>query len=175
MIFWIAQIIGVIALLMVIVSFQQRTQKRIMFFQLFSTALFVVHFSLLGLYTGSILNAVAFFRSLVYYNKEKKWGNTPLWPAVFTAVSVVAGIVTWDGALSLLPMLAMVLSSVSTWLSSAKLVRIFNLPGSAMWMVYNFAGQSYPGAVTEIISTVSVIVGIIRLDLRKNKDVTPNR
>ena len=67
----VAQIIGFVAMGIAIVSFQQKSQRGIILFQLFSSLLWVINFILLGGIVGALLNGVGVFSSLVFGNKEK--------------------------------------------------------------------------------------------------------
>ena len=54
---FIAQIIGFIALIFAMVSYQMKTQKGIVLIQIVSCAFFAVHFLMLGAFTGGLTAA----------------------------------------------------------------------------------------------------------------------
>jgi len=64
-----AQIIGVFAMIFNIWSYQQKQQKHIIALQLLGSALFTVHFFMLGAYMGGLLNAVGIVRRSFFYGK----------------------------------------------------------------------------------------------------------
>ncbi len=163
----IAQIIGVFALVSAVIAFQQKTHKNILIFQFTSDILFVLHFALLDAYTGAILNGIAALRGLVFVNRGKKWADNILWFWLFCFASVVSGIFTWSGMLSLLPVLGMILTTVAFWIKDPKLVRRVAFPSSPLWLVYNLANRAYGGVITEIINMISIIIAMIRLDFKK--------
>ena len=165
----IAQIIGVIALILAVLSFQQKTHRYIVMFQLAANFAFVLHFGLLGAYTGAILNAVALLRSVVFVNKGKKWADNKLWLWLFCALSVAAGIFTWQNVLSVLPILGMVCTTVAFWIKTPKYVRLCALPSSPLWLVYNFVSSAWGGVLTEVINMASIVIAIVRLDLPGEK------
>ncbi len=163
-----AQIIGIIALICAVTSFQQRTHKYILAFQLASTSLFVAHYALLGAYTGAILNAIALIRSVVFINKDKKWANSIVWLVLFCVVSVSTGVLTWNGSMvSVLPVLGMLFTTVAFWIKIPKYVRMTAFPSSPLWLVYNISCNAWGGAITEVINMISIIVAMIRLDFKK--------
>ena len=49
--------------------------------------------------------------------------------------------------------------------------RLTGLINSPTWLIYNILNRSIGGSLTEAISLVSIIVGIIRLDLRKKPKI----
>ncbi len=165
----IAQIIGAIALILAVISFQQKTHKYILAFQLAANLAFVIHFGFLGAYTGAILNAVALLRSVVFVNKGKAWADNKLWLWIFCVLSVAAGILTWQSALSVLPILGMVCTTVAFWIKTPKYVRLCALPSSPLWLVYNFVSSAWGGVLTEVINMASIVIAIVRLDILGEK------
>lgn len=164
----VAQIIGAVALTLAVISFQQKTHRYILAFQLAANIAFVLHFGFIGAYTGAVLNAVAAFRSVVFVNKGKAWADNKFWLWFFCLLSAAVGAATWSGWASVLPIAGMVCSTVAFWIKTPKFVRLTAFPSSPMWLVYNFVNHSYAGAVTEIINMTSIIIAIIRLDLKRN-------
>ncbi len=167
----IAQIIGAVALGMAIISFQQNTRKKILLFQLIAGSIFSIHFLLLGAYTGAALNALSVCRNIIFYNKSKKWASHIHWLFLFIFVSIIVGILTWENIITLFAMTGMVLGSVSFWLDNPKYVRRLSFPISMLWIVYNIVNKSYAGILTELFVMSSVIIGIFRFDIKKNKNI----
>ena len=166
--FIIAQIIGFCAMATAITSFQLRKRKSILIFQLICTALWTLHFLVLGNLTGCVLNGVQTVRCVVYYFKEtQKWAQNKLWLYLFLAAGVVVGVLTWENAWSLLPIVGMLISTVSLWMNNPKHIRLLNLPVSAVWLVYDIVCKSYAGVCNEIFLLVSVTMALFRLDYKK--------
>ncbi len=126
---------GILGFALSVISFQQNTQKRIVFVQFLANVSFTIHFYLIGAYTGSILNGIAIIRSFAYCFKDKKWASSNIWIVIFSLAFVVAGVFTWEGPLSILPTVAMVLSSISFGIKNPKLVRRIYFPCSPMWLI----------------------------------------
>jgi len=185
-VYLIGQFIGIVALTIAICSFQQRSQKKIATFQFLSSIFFATHFYLLGAYVGCLLNAVSIFRAYVFKNKDKKWARNPLWLAVFIAIFTFAGIATIDGDLNLstwniefgsadffiglLPVISTIISTVGFWVDDPKKVRLLYIPAAPCWLIYNFYHGSIGGVCTELFALGSVVVGLLRFDIKKKKD-----
>lgn len=164
-----AQLLGILGFICSVISFQQNTQKRIVFMQFLANICFAVHFYMIGAYTGSILNGIAIVRSFVYCFKDKKWAASPLWMVLFSMAFVVSGIFTWESLLSLLPMASMVLSSVAFGVKNPKYVRLISFPCSPLWLIYNIVGGSVGGVLTECFAMISIIIGMLRFDRKKKE------
>ncbi len=167
--FVIGQGIGVIALIFNVLSYQQKTHKKILLCQSLGGLLFTLHFLLIGAYTGAVLNLLGAVRSLIYSNREKSWANKKIWPIIFLIAFTLSGILTWDGIFSLFPTVAMLLSTVVLWIENPKLNRVLSFPTSAFWLIYNISRKSYSGIATEIFISTSIIIGYIRHDMKRKE------
>lgn len=165
----LAQIIGFGGTALTIIAYQQNKRKNILLCMVISASLFTIHFILLGAYTGAIMNFFAGVRSLVFVNNTKKWAKSKIWVAVFMVIYTVACIATWDKWYSILPLIAMLLTTISNWVQSEKKIRFLTFPNSPCWLIYNVLNNSIAGVITEIFVMSSLIIAIIRFDLRKPK------
>lgn len=167
----LAQAVGILALITAVISFQQRDIKKLILCQLLSNITFGIHFAMIGAYTGSVLNIISALRAVVFYFKGKKaWASLPAWPWIFIGLFAVSTAFTWEGALSILPFLGCAVYTYSLNLKNASLARKFIWLSSPMWLVYNAASGSVGGAVTEIINLFSIIIAVLRLDIKKKKN-----
>lgn len=165
---YIAQGIGFIALMIAILSFQKNSNKGILSFQVISTTMFFVHFFLLGAYTGAVMNLIGAFRNVVFYSRGKRWADSKIWLYVFIFASAIAGILTWKNLFSFLPIFGMILGTISFWVKNPKHTRYLNMIVSPSWLIYNFISSSIAGIFTEVIVIISIVVAIIRFDIRKS-------
>lgn len=169
MINYIGQAVGLIGLTFAVISFQKNSNKGILFFQVASSLTFTLHFTLLGAYTGAVMNFLGALRNLVFYNRTRKWADKKIWLYAFIIIYAAAGIVTWKDIYSILPIIAMTLSSIGLWIKNAKYTRLVVLPSSPCWLIYNIATLSVAGILTETFVLISLIVAIIRFDILKKK------
>ncbi len=167
----VAQIIGFLGAITYFIVFQQKQRKLILALSVAASSFFVLHFILLGAYTGAAMNAVNIFRSIIYYFNDKKLFSGKGWLALFIGVSVVSCALTWNDAFSLLPLFSMTTTSVSFWLKNERYIRLLTLPTSPAWFLYNLHTHSIAGMITEVIISSSLIISIIRYDvLKKDKN-----
>lgn len=162
--FILAQAVGLVALLLSAVSFQQNTHKRIMLCQTAAGFLFALHFYLIGAPTGAVTNTIAGVRGIIFYHRDKKWAANKVWPVLFCVAFVASGLLTWQGPLSLLPILAMVINTFTFAATDPAVVRTTILFSSPLWLAYNIVSLSIPGIINESFVICSTIVGIFRFD-----------
>lgn len=162
-----AGLVGVAALIVALVSFQMNVPKKMVICQLISNTLFTIHFFMLGAVVGAAINIMSAVRSLIYSQTDKKWAMHPVWTLVFVLVSVLIAVFCWEGLVSLLPVLGAVCYTISFRMKTSKMVRLVSLPSSPCWIVYNAIKGSIPGIVTECYVIISILVGMLRHDRKK--------
>lgn len=178
----IGQLIGVAALIVAFISFQQKSQKHIVFFQFLSSLLFSIHFFMIGAYVGSLLNGIGILRAGVFMNKDRRWAQSKLWLWLFILICVTAGILTCDGDLnlttwnidpsssafyiSLLPVAGMIFTTLAFWIEDPAKVRRISLPSSPCWIIYNLYHHSWAGAGTELFIMTSILIAMFRYDYK---------
>ncbi len=169
----IAQSLGIVAFLIAVLSFQRKTQRGIMTMQIFSCFCFTVHFLILGVMGGFILNLIAFFRSIVYsLRKTHKWAASLVWVYIFIPLVLASGAYSLffaEGASALLPTIGMIITTFAGRMKKASAVRVLTLTNSPLWLIYNIIEGSLGGVMTEIVSICSIIIGILRLDIKKKE------
>ena len=174
-----AQILGLIGMAMNLISFQLKIQKKLIRLQFYSSILFSIHYLLLGATMGFILNALGVARAFVFSNKEHEWARKKSWLPTFITAYAAVYILTftvfgkeataYNLILELLPVLGMTATTTGFFLENATKVRLLSLANAPTWLVYNIISGSIGGTLTEIFCLISVVVGIIRLDIKKLK------
>lgn len=161
-----AQVVGFAAMLSAIICFQQKSRKNILLWQLIVCSLWTLHFIILGVATGTAINALQVVRAIIFNFKEKKkWAQWSGWLYVFIALTIASGVVTWEGPLSILPVIGTSFSTISLWMKKPLTIRLLTFPVSITWGIYDFASNSLAGGFNEIFCIISLITAIIRIDI----------
>ena len=175
-----AQALGLVGLIMNVLSFQQKTKKRLITVQLFGGLSFSLHFLLMQAPTGCLLNLISVFRGIVFSNKEKFKADNILWLPLFFSLFIASYVLSfavfdkeptmYNVIIEVLPVIAMIISTISFRTKNAATVRKLSLVYSPLWLVYDALTKSLGGTLCEIMCLVSIIIGIIRLDIKRTKD-----
>ena len=88
----VAQIVGFGGAALNGLSFQQKKRKGIIGVQIGAAVLFIIHYILLGAYTGAALNFIGLLRSIVFINNDKKWAKSPVWLGVSVVISAISSV-----------------------------------------------------------------------------------
>lgn len=171
----IGQSIGFIALIISIFIFQKNKRTTMLYILMTSSFLFMVHYLLLGAVTGAAMNLISTIRNYIFSKKDKcSWANSSLWLYFFIGVFIISGLITWEGYISILPIIGMISGSISFWISDPRKIRLVALIAPPLWFTYNFLSHSYSGMIAEILNVTSITIGIIRFDIMKKDEELKN-
>lgn len=159
--------IGIVGILAAILAFQCKKHRNLMIFRTMNESLFAVQYFLLGAYTGTAMNLIGCIRNMVFADMVEKKKNT-IWARILFSVIILGFIAfTWDGPKSMLSGIAKTVSTFAYGSSRTSLVRALTLCTSAAWLIYNYIVGSNAGVVCEALTLISIVVGIVRIDLCK--------
>ena len=181
----IAQVVGVVGMVLNIVSFVQKRQKTIILWQLCGAVFWTTHYCLLGIAQGTvlvgfILNIVAIIRAIVYSNKEKFHAESNWWIFGFTLSYIAAYVCAFavfgkeptlkNFLLELLPVIGMVSLTVGFKMKKAVHVRALGYINSPAWLTYNIAHLSISGIICEVFTLISMTIGVLKHDIKKKEN-----
>ena len=177
----IAQMIGIVAMVFNILSYQQKKHRTAIAFQFIGSALFGINYLLINAYMGALLNLIGVIRAIVFMYKDKLKADHILWLIGFIVAYLGCYVLTftvigtpfagWNPILEILPVIGMVATTVSYRFKEAKAIRYFGFISSPAWLTYNIACGSIGAICCEVLALISIISGILRLD-RKRKTNT---
>lgn len=167
---WVIQAIGFLGMAATLIGMQCKKYGRFLAFRVFAEFLFGSQFLLMGHMTGTATNYAAIGTNTVYYLRNRKNKSVLPFQILFGGLFVAIGFFTWDGPLTLLAIGAKLISTVAMGIKSTKVIRILNLFSTPLWIVYDIAAGTIGGTISDVLVLVSVVVGIVRLDLMKKEE-----
>lgn len=170
-----AQIVGIAGIVLSLLSFQFKKRTQILFMQMSASLMFSLQLFMVGAITGGCLDLISFARGLIFMNNKKGWASNPLWLYGFIAAMIVGGILTWENAWSLLPILGSILSTVALWMTKEVHIRLISLTVGPCWMVYNVVMGAYTGAFNELLAMGSIVIGLLRHNRKELPHQTHNK
>ncbi len=164
--FIIAQIIGILALIILMLSFQKNEKKLLLKYQIISSFLYALQYVFLGAYTGSLMNLTCMVRNFIFnkYNNKK----VPIhWLIIIVILMIVFLLISYVRTISLLPMLAVVLYSIAVWYGNLKLIRCTEVISCTLFIVYNIRVLAITGLIAIMIELIAALIAIYRFDIKK--------
>lgn len=155
------EIIGVIAIGASMLIYQQKTRKKLLLSKGIADTLWIIHYLLLGGYTGAAITGIALVRGVVFYKTEKRSKGILLG---FLTASVICTAITWGDVFSLFPAAASLMAVFSFWLGIPKVSRLMCFPISSCMLIYGLHNGSLSVMINECLAMVSALLGLIRMD-----------
>ena len=158
----IGQILSLVAVATGFISFQMKTSKGILFFQILTALMFSTHYFLIGAMTAAALNLVAAIKCIFYYVRNKRNSNSLFVPIFFTVLVCITSLLTWDNWYSIFIMVGLIINAVSLSLSSPQTIRKLTLIKGPLCLTYNIFVLSTGGIIYEVATFISAIIGILK-------------
>ena len=171
----LANVIGILAVIMFVISYQLKSRRSIIFFNAGSRILYIAQYLLLGAFEGALLDTVAFLISLVYRAKDTRLIKNHLTITLIVSNLFIVGLgmTTYQNVYSLLPIIGVIFETLGLWLTKEKHIRLVSLLGAPPWLVYNFISGAYGSVIGNVITLVSIAVAIVRYDVLKRSNAEP--
>ncbi len=162
----VAQCFGVIGLVVMVLSFQFKSNRTLFIMQSSAAFCYVLHFLLLGAWAGTFFNLCTLIRGVLFMKNSQK-----LWKLVLVEAACVgcyAFSLVIDHSLVQVILVSLVLigllsSTYFMWRGETKKIRYCQIAcTSPFWIAYNVACSAYPGVICECFNMVSSAVFLIR-------------
>lgn len=163
----IAQIVGVAAVVLALLSFQLKERKQLVFVVCVSNFLYVLQYCLLGAFSGAVLDLLSTISSFFATKKNNPgFRRYAKCMAVTISLSIVAaGLVLaifQKSYIELLPIAGALFQTVGLWFQKEQTIRKFTLAGAPFWLIYNFICRAYGAAVGAFLTIISIIIALLR-------------
>ncbi len=163
--------IGFVAVLFFIFSYQLRSNRMLFLCQLLGCSIFCLQFCLMGAYTGAVSLLVNILRNLLLLKIDQwDWVKSKVTMSGILLLLAVMTILTWDGWISLLPLVSVGVTTIGYWTNNAQKLRLSQFFGSPCTLLYDILIHSWGGVISESITLASIIISVIRFgwsDLEK--------
>lgn len=171
MTYLIAQIFGLLAILFWIFSIQYKEKEKVLKFQIYASLFYAVQFFLLKGYAAFVVDVLACIRLYAFYRDEKHKGYIEkYWLYIFLGLTLLSGVFTYDGIISIIPILTGIFYTVSTWVKNTKFLRIFYIICAILWTGYNLKYYALTAVIGNIIEIVSGIISMVRFDTKRGEN-----
>lgn len=168
----IAQIFGGMATLSNVIGIQLKTKKQILISYIIACLFFIISFTLLKAYSGTVTCTIMMIVTIFMYFMDKHNKTVPRW-AVALIMLLSVGIASlfytyWVDIISITSCIPFVLMSVQ---KKEQYVRIFTFIFLLFYMTFDILVGAYTAFIGDSLFLISTIVSIVRYDFMKNKEV----
>ncbi|MBE6919098.1 MAG: YgjV family protein [Ruminococcaceae bacterium] len=163
----IGQALGILATVITVISYQMNTKKSLLLVQTAATTCTCLAYLFLGAASGFALNVVCIIRNVVFYFQKDSGKAHTLTALALALAMVVLGILSWQGPVSVLIIVALAANTVFLSFGDPQLLRKSILGTSSLVLLYNIFVFSLGGIANEALSIVSSAAGILRFRREK--------
>lgn len=169
---WIAQAVGLLAIVVFLLSYQQKERKKIIIWNATSRVLYILQYLLLLSFDGAVLDVLGILASLLAGQKDRGLvgRHKLLFFLLIDAAMIGATVLLWQDIFSLFALVGVLLHTGAFWLSDEKIIRRLSLAGSPFWLVFNFTQKAYPSAVGDALTIGSILIAMLRYDRKKREE-----
>lgn len=169
--FWFIQAIGIVAWILLVISYYREDTNKILVFQIIATILYCVHYWLLSAYSGLFICLFEVFRDYLYYRTDLDnyifYGSIPVY--------LVFGMISFTGWFDLFPIFSSLLDGY-TLTKSKNIVVIGAIISYTLWVIYDICVMSVSCAITDgivVLSNLSILLFDFNPFDYKKKGKTP--
>ena len=158
----VGHILGAVAIGLFFLSYQVFDKKKLLIVQTLATAMLCLQYIFIGAYSGFALNIVCIIRNLLYYRRDKRNISGSGLPILLALLMAFVSLFSWDGYHSLLIIAGLMINTVCMGVFDSQRLRKSILLTCPMILVYIVFEASYRGMISEAMSIISAIIGIVR-------------
>lgn len=162
--FWIGQVLGIIALIVLIISFQINNKSKLLKLQTVSSFFFALQYIFLHAYSGALMNFIVLLRNYLF---QKNISKKIL--ILILGLIVISSFLTFNGVISILPIIASIEYTIALSKPNLKIIRIAEIISCLFYLIYNIYVLAYTGIISTIAEFVFSFIAILRFDYKKVK------
>ncbi len=153
------QISGFLAMIIVLIAYFQKDDKSVKKLMLLSSLFWGTHFYLLGVYSGLAATIIWIVRLLL----SMKYARSFRAFLSIVIITLITGYFTFDGLLSLLPIMTSLTGAYSYFFLEKVKLRLAMMFNSSSWLVYHVYIGSLSGVVNEIFTQIILLATVYRM------------
>lgn len=167
--FSLEQFIGYFAVLIGGISYFQKTDEKLKYFQGFATIIWACHYFLMGLFAASVICVIISIRQFIS-SKTHNYTHTLRLNIfiVFSLLFCIATYFTWKDYFSLIPLVTALMANYALLFSGGLKMRVILFGCDIGWVIYNIAGNSIGGLIGCAVNMVANIVVMKKMKKAKS-------
>lgn len=159
----ISSIFGGIAIVFWLFSIQMKSKRDILLFQVVANIFYAVQYIFINSFSAVSMNIISSLKSYIFYKYEKCGKVIPkYYLIIFLVLIIMFGVVTWNGFISLIPVIITIFYTYSAWQDNAKWIRIVFVVAALFWIYYNFSVKAYISIIGNLFEIMSGVISLFR-------------
>lgn len=168
--FIIAQLIGLIIVILSLIGLQQKSGEKFLFYQIIISILYVLQYLLLGAITGALICTIAIIRCIIFWKYKKENKKTPIYFLIlFIILSIISSIITSTSIFDYILTIGTIIFTYALWQDNMKIMRAGSIICVLSYIVYNLIFKAYTAIILDAIDFFNLSVAIYKNDIKKQK------
>lgn len=163
----ISQVIGIIAWLILVVSYYKEDINKVLLVQIVSAIFYCISYILLGAWSGFIVCFFELIKAVAYYKSDKD----KLIFFITLPIYIVIAYFTYDGIFSIFPVIASIIVGYS-FTYDKKIATIGSIISNIFWIAYDINCYAFAQALTDgilVVSNLFILLTGTSFILKNNK------
>ena len=171
--FILAQIFGIIALILVCIGYFLKTKSRFMIIQIIANFFYASAFFVVNAYVGAIITTISIFRCIYLYFAEKKsFKYTLHFLPIFVALYITTTILFWSTPFDIMPLISSIMFTLGYTIKNMQKMRCILIIPNIILVIYNIFTTTYASALLDFLEFIVIIVSIIKFHIQNKKNTT---
>lgn len=170
----VAQIIGYLGALFLILSFQIKNEKKFFACQSVGSGLFLINYLMLTAWTGVLISIMSVARSALapFLSGKKRYVLIPL----TLIIPIIAGFFIYQGIQTVLMITAYCIFTAAMFTKNSRLIRIAQLTvASPLQLAHNIIVLSQGGILCESFNILSIIISFFTIGFKNFQNSGENK
>ena len=169
--FILAQIFGIIALILICIGYFLKTKSRFMIIQIIANIFYASAFFVVEAYVGAVITSISIFRCIYLYFAEKKSFKYKFhFLPIFIALYITVTIVFWASPFDIMPLISSTIFTLAYTLKDMQRMRFILIIPNVILIAYNIFTTTYASALLDLLEFIVIIVSIIKFHIQNKKN-----
>lgn len=161
--FWLSQAFGLIALILVCISYQFNNKAKFLAFQIIANTFYASSFLALNVLVGGTNTIISLLRVMVLFLFERKDKSPPVYMyIIFFFLYIGSGILCWQSPLDMIAIISFEIFNIAMFIRKIHLTRILMVFPNIMISTYNFLLMTYTNALLDLIEITVLVYAIVK-------------
>ena len=163
------QLVGILVAIVAILSLQCKNIKKLLALQVLANGLLMLNYALLDNWSGAVVGILGAVQTVIIFLFRSKGKNIPLYITIlFMASFIVSAFFTYQKPQDILPTIAALVFVLITIQEKTSVCRKYAILNNIIWIIYDILAGAWTTLITHASLLISAIIGIIRLDTKKD-------
>ena len=175
----LSQILIIICAILLAFSYKTKKRSTILIIVIAACVAKALSYLCLQAWSGMAIMGIAIVRNILFITDKNSKNNTisgreTAYFILIVVASLICSYFTYEGPLSLLAAVALILYTFSIYQKSERVYKWFELPVGLAWIVYNIFIKSILGVVLEVVILVFAMIILAKDIISDKKKIKEN-